>query len=223
MKSQNTSVRSQNETSLWKFIFLSEWFAIFKRVILIALSLLLSKYLLLLFILFSMISQTIISPNKILQNSELPSRILLKIYLISRLNLSSLFIELLKSLSAKLKDLHSQIYFHELVHISDHVTSCLVFLLSSASNTINNVTNVFNFLISSVAFTEHFLALMLSSVMDIRTGQSIPALENTNNIYNLQIYLQIEVLPTFSFFYLTFLLSIKIKILKCIILFVIHI
>lgn len=39
MRSQNISVRrNQNETFLWKFIFLSKWFAIFKRVILIALS-----------------------------------------------------------------------------------------------------------------------------------------------------------------------------------------
>lgn len=81
---------------------------------------------------------------------------LLKIYLISRLNLSSLFKELFNSLSAKLKDLHSQNYFHELVHISDHVTSCFVFLPSSASNTKNDVTNLFNFLISSVASIELF-------------------------------------------------------------------
>lgn len=166
-----------------------------------------SKYLLLLFISFSMISQPIISSKKILQNTELPSRTLLKIYPMSRLNFSSLSIELLKSLSAKLKDLHSQIYFHELLHISDHVTSCLVFLLSSGSNTLNDLTNLFRFLISSVAFIELSIAHALFS-------RGLQNRTKCSSSWQCQ-HLQIEALSTFPFFSLTFLLSIKIKILKC--------
>lgn len=65
--------------------------------------LLFSKYLSLLFVPFPRITQPIISSNKIIQNSGLPSRTLVKIHLILLGNLVLFFT--LKSLLARLKDL----------------------------------------------------------------------------------------------------------------------
>lgn len=86
------------------FISLSKWSSVFKELRDFDCSkLVFSKHLSLLFVQFPMFSQPIVSSNKILWNSGLPSRTLLKIHLISALSLLLLFPP--KSLSAKLKDL----------------------------------------------------------------------------------------------------------------------